>query len=299
MRRRTKFLIGIGVILVVLLLFLGTVTFLLVHRASGNYFDSNGTRIFYTEEGSGPPLILVHGVAANADLNWRRPGVIRVLAKNFHVITFDLRGHGLSDKPKAPEQYGVQMTEDIIRLMDHLKLSKAHIAGYSLGGFIALQAVTLHPERFTSVAICAAGWKNPEDPSPIPSPYRAPVPPPKDLVQKASVFAFAAPKPLFNRMRSRIGDWLMDPDAKRAIKKSYMDLAVYRPALEANQVPMFCIIGTQDGLYYLARDLITVAHHIESREITGANHFTLPFYCSFKSALRDFFIEHNPPQESE
>jgi pimeloyl-ACP methyl ester carboxylesterase len=292
MRCRTKLLLGFSSVLLVLLLLTGAFLYLLLHRAVGHYFDSNGARIFYTVEGSGPPVILIHGVAANADLNWRRPGVVRALAKHFQVITFDLRGHGLSDKPEEPEKYGIQMVEDITRLMDHLKLPKAHIAGYSLGGFIALKATTLHPDRFMSVAICAAGWKNPEDPSPIPSPYRPPEPNPESLVQRASVFAFAAPKPLFNRIRNRIGDWIMDPEAKRAIKKSYMDLAVQRPALEGNQVPVLCIIGTQDGFLYLARDLAAVTSNIESQEIPGVNHFTMPFSSSFKDALRAFFSKH-------
>ena len=293
MRRRTKILLGLGIFFLILLLAVGTFAFLLLHRAGGEYFESAGARIFYSVEGAGPPVILVHGVGANLDLNWRRPGVIRALAKDFQVISFDLRGHGLSDTPSEPEQYGIQMVEDITRLMDHLGIAKAHLAGYSLGGFIALKAASVHPERFLSVAVCAAGWKNPDDPSPIPSPYRPPEPPTTEQVTHASVFAFAEGKPLFHRIRSGIGDYLMNPVAKKAIKKSYMDLAVYRPSLESNSVPMLSVIGTGDGFLYLARDLAAVTRNLEAREIPGANHFALPFSRTFKKTLHDFLQRHN------
>lgn len=292
-RCKTKILLGVGIVFLILLLLAGTLALLLFHRAGGHYFDSGGARIFYTVQGSGTPVVLIHGVGANSDLNWRRPGVVRALARDFQVITFDLRGHGLSDRPSAPEQYGIQMVEDITRLMDHLEIRRAHVAGYSLGGFIALKAASLHPERFLSVAICAAGWKNPDDPSPIPNPYRPPETPAAGPVSQASVFALAAPKPLFHRIRNRIGDYLMDPVVKKALKRSYPDLAVYRPSLEKNPVPMFCVIGTRDGFLPLARDLAANTAHIEVREVPGAGHFTLPFSRVFKNSLREFFSRHD------
>ena len=293
MRCRTKFFIGFGIVFLIIVLAVGTLAFLVFHRAGGDYFESAGARIFYSVEGTGTPVVLIHGVGANLDLNWRRPGVIRALKKDFQVIAFDLRGHGLSDKPAEPEQYGIQMVEDITRLMNHLGIEKAHIAGYSLGGFIALKAACVHPDRFLSVAICAAGWKNPDDPSPIPSPYSPPEPPVTSPVTHASVFAFAEGKPLFHRIRNRVGDYLMNPVAKKAIKKSYMDLAVYRPSLENNPVPMLSVIGTGDGLLYLARDLASVTKNLEAREIPGANHFTLPLSRAFKNTLRDFLQRHS------
>ena len=145
MRLRAKLFIGFGTVFIVLLLLVGAFLCLLLHRTSGSYFDSAGIRIFYTVEGTGTPLILVHGLAANADLNWRRPGVTRTLAQDFQVISFDLRGHGLSDKPDEPDKYGVQMVDDII---PHGPLKfPCTCGGYSLGGFLALKAVTMHPDR--------------------------------------------------------------------------------------------------------------------------------------------------------
>ncbi len=103
---KRRLLVGGGTIAALCGVAIVVVAFLLIHRIEGEYFDSDGVRIHYKVEGKGQPVILVHGVAANADLNWRYPGVIRFLAKDFKVITFDMRGHGLSDKPTDPKQYG-------------------------------------------------------------------------------------------------------------------------------------------------------------------------------------------------
>ena len=293
MRLRSKVFIASGLLLCITVAAFGGFLFLLLHRTSGHYFDSNGVQIFYTIEGGGAPVILIHGIAANADLNWRRPGITRALARDFQVISFDLRGHGLSGKPTDPEAYGSELVKDIVRLMDHLDLEKAHIAGYSLGGFIALKAVTTEPERFMSAAICAAGWKDPDDPSPVPNPYQPPKPPAAKETAQAAVFAFAQQKSLFHRIRNSIGDRLMDEVAKKAIKRSYEELAVHRSALELNTVPLYCAIGDRDGFLYLARDLADVAADVGYSEIHGANHFTLPFNSTFKRGLWNFFLQHD------
>lgn len=78
---KKKLLLGCGFSLFLIIAVIGAFLFLLFHRAAGQYFDSNGVRLHYTVEGNGEPVILVHGLAANADLNWRYPGIIRLLAK--------------------------------------------------------------------------------------------------------------------------------------------------------------------------------------------------------------------------
>jgi pimeloyl-ACP methyl ester carboxylesterase len=135
----------------------------LTRRVEGGHFDSQGVRIHFTDEGSGTPLVLLHGFAVNADLNWRLPGLTETLAREFRVISMDLRGHGLSGKPHDPELYGEAMAEDVIALLDHLGIEKAHLAGYSLGGVITLKLATTHPDRLLSASPLGAGWENPED----------------------------------------------------------------------------------------------------------------------------------------
>ncbi|MGH6943137.1 MAG: alpha/beta hydrolase, partial [Geminicoccaceae bacterium] len=133
----------------------------LTWRVRGRYFDSDGIRLHYTDEGQGAPVVLLHGLAVQSDLNWRRPGVIKALTHHFRVISLDLRGHGLSDKPHEVAAYGATMAQDVVRLLDHLGIARAHVAGYSLGGFLALKLAAVHQDRLIGAALMGAGWESP------------------------------------------------------------------------------------------------------------------------------------------
>lgn len=127
-------------------------------------FTSDGLKIHYVVEGQGEPVILVHGLYSSAKLNWEMPGTMTELAKHYQVIAFDNRGHGQSGKPEADDQYGVQMVEDVVRLMNHLHIQKAHVVGYSLGGMITLKLLTMHPERVSSAVLGGMGWLKADSP---------------------------------------------------------------------------------------------------------------------------------------
>lgn len=121
-------------------------------------FDSAGVSIAYFVEGQGEPVVLIHGLHSSARMNWQRPGTVKFLASRYQVIALDVRGHGSSGKPDAEDAYGVQMMEDVIRLMDHLQVPKAHIVGYSMGGIIALKLIAEHPNRVLSGTLGGMGW---------------------------------------------------------------------------------------------------------------------------------------------
>jgi pimeloyl-ACP methyl ester carboxylesterase len=121
-------------------------------------FMSKDVKIHYEVKGKGEPVILIHGLASSASMNWELPGIIAELSRHYQVIAFDNRGHGRSDKPQAEGQYGVEMVEDVVRLMDHLHLSKANVVGYSLGGMITLKLLVLHPDRVSSAVLGGMGW---------------------------------------------------------------------------------------------------------------------------------------------
>ena len=127
-------------------------------RAEDFFFDSAGVRIHYVVEGKGEPVVLVHGFAVDIASNWAEPGIIKGLADRYQVIAIDNRGHGRSDKPHDPQQYGVNMVSDVTRLLDHLNIQKAHIVGYSMGGNIAGVFLTDHPERVRTAILGATPW---------------------------------------------------------------------------------------------------------------------------------------------
>lgn len=125
-------------------------------RAEEADFDSGGVRIHYRIEGQGEPVLLIHGFGLNGMMQWTK--LRNALKDDYRVIAIDNRGHGKSEKPHDPEQYGIEMARDQVRLLDHLGIDKAHIVGYSMGGGIALQVVVENPERVQTALIGGSGW---------------------------------------------------------------------------------------------------------------------------------------------
>jgi pimeloyl-ACP methyl ester carboxylesterase len=130
-------------------------------QTQDKFFDSNGVKIRYVEQGTGEPVLLIHGYTRSIESNWVDPGVFQNLARDHHVIAFDLRGHGRSDKPHDPAAYGGEIVQDALRLLDHLGIKQAHFVGYSLGGAIVAKLVTTHPERFITATLGGhSGFRN-------------------------------------------------------------------------------------------------------------------------------------------
>ncbi|MGD9511318.1 MAG: alpha/beta fold hydrolase, partial [Geminicoccaceae bacterium] len=103
----------------------------------------NGVEIYYAVYGSGQPVILLHGGLGNSDY-WG--DLIPALAPHYRIITMDSRGHGRSTRDGQPYSYDL-MASDVIGLMDHLKLGKADIVGWSDGAIIGLDIAMNHPDR--------------------------------------------------------------------------------------------------------------------------------------------------------
>lgn len=121
--------------------------------------DVGGVPINYIDEGTGPAVVLVHGFASSLQGNWRAPGIVDALvAAGRRAVALDCRGHGRSGKPHDPEAYGrTRMADDVIALMDHLRLGIVDLAGYSMGGFISASLLVRYPERFRSVILAGVG----------------------------------------------------------------------------------------------------------------------------------------------
>jgi pimeloyl-ACP methyl ester carboxylesterase len=106
--------------------------------------DLDGTRIHYHDAGEGPAIILVTPpLLTKAVFRYQTEG----LSDAYRVITFDVRGHGRSERSHAPVDYS-RINEDIVRLMDVLGIRKAFVGGYSTGAGVALDALLARPERF-------------------------------------------------------------------------------------------------------------------------------------------------------
>lgn len=114
----------------------------------------------YTVEGSGPPLFLIHGIGAARDV-WRF--VIPMLTEHFTVVSYDLRGHGISPMPDS--EFGLEdLVNDLERVRERTGFEQAHFAGHSLGGMIGPAYARKHPNRVLSLGILStAAGRSEED----------------------------------------------------------------------------------------------------------------------------------------
>jgi pimeloyl-ACP methyl ester carboxylesterase len=112
--------------------------------------EINGARIHFRREGAGFPILLLH--AGIADSRMWQPQV-DAFAKHFDVIRPDMRGFGDSDLPVGPWS----PRDDVLGLMDELRLKPAHLVGCSIGGSVAIDFAIDHPERISKLVLVGAG----------------------------------------------------------------------------------------------------------------------------------------------
>lgn len=265
-------------------------------RAEDGYFDSDGVKIHYIVEGKGEPVLLIHGFAASLDMNWVLPGIVKNLAKDYQVIALDNRGHGRSDKPHDAKKYGVEMVEDAVRLLDHLKIKKAHVVGYSMGAMITNKLLLTHPDRLLSATLGGgAATQQDGDETFI-----------KDLIESlesgkgiAPVLTALhppgkpAPTPEQVQFRSKTIMAFNDAKALAALVHGWMDLRVTEEQLKANKVPTLALIGSRDTLKPRVDALKGRMPNLKIVVLEGADHMDSVFRPDFLSALQKFLAQHS------
>ena len=118
-------------------------------------------RSAYSVEGSGPPLILIHGIGASRH-SW--DGLVRHLRDDFRCISYDLRGHGKSPLPAPPYTLD-DLVEDLELLRQELGLARVHLAGHSLGGMIGPAYARRYPQHVLSLGLYSTAAFRTEDDS--------------------------------------------------------------------------------------------------------------------------------------
>jgi len=117
------------------------------------YADVNGLHLYYELHGEGSPLVLLHGGMLTIDLNFA--GLIPTLAQRHLVIGVEMQGHGRTadiDREITP----AALAGDVVALLDHLGIDRAHVLGHSLGGAVTLELAVSHPTRVRSVVPLSA-----------------------------------------------------------------------------------------------------------------------------------------------
>jgi pimeloyl-ACP methyl ester carboxylesterase len=118
-------------------------------KGAGAYADVNGINLYYERRGTGRPLILLHGGLGSGEMFGP---ILDTLEAGHEVITVDLQGHGRTADVDRPISV-ITMGDDIAALIEHLGLEKPDLMGYSLGGGVAFQTASNHPELVRRLVI--------------------------------------------------------------------------------------------------------------------------------------------------
>ena len=123
------------------------------------HFQHDGVDFAFLDEGQGEPIVLVHGFASNAQVNWVYPGWVATLTRaGRRVVALDNRGHGASTKLTDPAAYhSALMAQDVRALLDHLDLARADVMGYSMGARITAFFAHAYPARLRRAVLGGLG----------------------------------------------------------------------------------------------------------------------------------------------
>jgi pimeloyl-ACP methyl ester carboxylesterase len=274
--------------------------------AGDSAFKSNGVKIRYLTEGKGEVVILLHGFAVRgAEEMWiknalNEPAVVKELSSDFRVIAVDLRGHGKSGKPRGPQHYGSEMVEDVVRLMDHLKIQQAHVVGYSLGAMIAGKLLVTHPDRLLSVTLAGG--------APVYQPtekWKAGV---ETLAKSLDSGAGAGPlvsaiaPPDEGRPPSQainaLGQLLVvgqDQKVLASVIRGMLDWEVSPAELAANKIPVLIIYGSREGESRERIGQVSKAlAQAQTKIIDGGEHMTTFARPEFRTAIHEFLKQKRP-----
>jgi pimeloyl-ACP methyl ester carboxylesterase len=260
------------------------------------FFNSNGVRLRYVEQGSGPAIVLMHGLTGTLDRHFVANGVFATLAKDHRAIAVDLRGHGKSDKPHQPNAYGDEMARDVVRLLDHLKIERAHVLGYSLGAIIAGRLATMHPERVASLAYVASLPLREGDTTMEKFAADSIADLESDIPFKSLMIGSQPPgsnPPSDDEIRKAVAPLVAANDVKAlaALWRGYKTLGVSDRQLAALKIPSIVLVGSEDISAAGVPQLNKTQPQIRTLVVAGAQHggpdgvMRRP---EFMSALRQF-----------
>jgi pimeloyl-ACP methyl ester carboxylesterase len=117
------------------------------------YAPVNGLKMYYEVHGSGEPVVLLHGAFMTITNNWT--GWIDELAKTRKVIAVEMQGHGRT-ADIARDITDENLADDVAALLDHLKIPRADLIGYSMGGAVAMQCAIRHPDKVRKVVVISS-----------------------------------------------------------------------------------------------------------------------------------------------
>ena len=219
------------------------------------FTTSDGIKIHYLTAGTtGSWVVLIHGYSDNAERMWFRTGIAPALAKNHRIVALDNRNHGKSDKPISG---GTGKAQDVVELMDHLKIDRAHIHGYSMGGGLTGQLLAMIPQRFITAGFGGSGIQE-TDPK-----LRAQAQAMDDALPKATGEDAAA----MDRFRSRVAS--TRPASQPAVSTQPLQVD-----LTKLNIPILAVNGSFDSPYAKTQRIWREAPVFENVILANKTHLT-------------------------
>jgi pimeloyl-ACP methyl ester carboxylesterase len=242
-------------------------------------FRNGEVEIAYLDEGTGDPIVLVHGFASTKEVNWVLPGWVATLTRaGRRAIALDNRGHGASSKLYNPADYhSATMAEDVRALLDHLAIGNADIMGYSMGARIAAFLGVNHPGRVRALVLAGLGIR---------------------LVDGVGL-----PESIAVALEARTVEDVSDPTGRvfrtfaEQTKSDLRALAACmrgsRQTLSRDQVgairaPVLVAVGTKDDVAGSARELAALVPDARAFDIPDRDHMLAVGDKVFKAGVLDF-----------
>ena len=242
-------------------------------------FRHDDVEIAFLDEGEGEPIVLVHGFASNAAVNWVQPGWVAFLkAAGRRVIAPDNRGHGASTKLYDPAAYhSALMADDVAALLDHLDLGCADVMGYSMGARITAFLALRHPQRLRSAVFGGLGIHLIDG-----------IGVPDDVAQALEAPSLAAvSEPAARLFRAFAEQTKSDLRALAAcVRGSRQTLT--RAQIAEIRAPVLVAVGSKDAIGGSAQALADLLPAGQALEIAGRDHMTAVGDKVFKQGVLGF-----------
>ena len=253
-----------------------------IATASDQMLTADGVTLRYREAGSGDPVMFVHGYSATLE---SQIPLANALASTHRVVALDVRGFGKSSKFAEPERFGQLIVDDVVRLMDHLKIARGHLVGHSMGALISANVAARYPARVSSVTLIAGPfYRDKPTFSKETARWVADLEGGQGLTN-FMLWLFPKMEPAVATGASAQALKVNDLPSLIAVMRTLPDLTI--AGLSAPGVPAVVAVGTGDPLHPLSVTFANASPGAKLLEIEGADHVNVAANPDVMRAMRE------------